>query len=231
MKKTNSNLMLLSMIFAVSLVMANAVTAKLFDTGVSILGISIILPGAAVCYAITFLMTDVIGEVWGKKEANMVVRYGFATQILATLLILFTQKLPAVDPAMQGAYDMLLGQNWVFVTGSLVAYFLSQSWDVWAFHKIRENMITKYGNTNHRWIWNNLSTMSSQIIDTVVFIGIAFGFGFGWFFDSAMWPTLGAMMFGQYVFKFMLALLDTPVFYLLTRDTHKDPANAQSVEV
>lgn len=59
--------------------------------------------------------------------------------------------------------------------------------------------------------------MTSQIIDTVLFIGISFGLGFGWFFDRAMWTSLGAMMIGQYVLKFILAALDTPIFYMLTR--------------
>ena len=71
--------------------------------------------------------------------------------------------------------------------------------------------------SSKRWIWNNASTRTSQIIDTVIFIGIAFGLGFGWLFDSAMWGTLGGMMVGQYLCKFVLALIDTPFFYLLTR--------------
>lgn len=217
-KKTERNLIALSMIFAVSLVIANVVTAKLFATGVSLFGVPVTLPGAAMCYAVTFLCTDVIGEIWGRKEANRTVVIGFAAQIFATLLIVFTQYMPAADPAMQTAYEMLLGQNWIFVVGSLVAYLCSQSWDVWVFHKIRDKYILKHGTTKGgRWIWNNASTMTSQIIDTVVFIGIAFGLGFGWFFDPAMHAPLLAMMCGQYIFKFGLAVLDTPFFYLLTR--------------
>ena len=104
------------------------------------------------------------------------------------------------------------------VIGSLVAYYASQSWDVHIFHKVRDKMIAKDPNNFHkRWIWNNLSTMTSQIIDTILFIGIAFGIGFGWLFDSAMLPTLGAMCVGQYLLKALLALIDTPIFYLLTR--------------
>lgn len=218
MKKTNENLILCCMLFIVSLVIANVVTAKVIDTGIPLFGSSIQLPGAAVCYAITFLMTDVIGEVWGKKEANLCVRWGFIGQILATVLIIFTQNLPAVDPEMQTAYTMLLGQNWVFVVGSLTAYFISQSWDVWVFHKIRDKYIQKHGTTKGgRWIWNNASTMTSQIFDTVVFVGIAFGLGFGWLFDPVMRPVLWGMMVGQYLLKFLLAVIDTPIFYLLTR--------------
>lgn len=217
MKTTTRNLSLLNMIFATSLVISNVVTAKLWATGITIFGIPVTLPGAAVCYAITFLCTDVIGELWGKKEANRTVVLGFICQVLASLLILFTQYMPAADPDMQKSYVALLGQNWIFVIGSLVAYFISQSWDVWFFHKIRDKYIKKHGSTKGgRWLWNNGSTMTSQIFDTIIFIGISFGIGFGWFWDKAMWPVLGAMMIGQYVFKFILACLDTPLFYLLT---------------
>lgn len=219
MKKTNSNLIGINMVFVVALVISNVVTAKLIYTGIGLFGTILTLPGAAVCYAITFLATDVIGEIWGKKEANRTVRWGFVGQMLATLLIILTQYLPAADPEAQEAYNRLLGQNWIFVIGSMVAYFASQSWDVFFFHKIRDKYIAEHGGTNGgRWIWNNASTMTSQIIDTVLFIGISFGIGFGWFFNKDMWPSLAAMMVGQYALKFILAALDTPFFYLLTRN-------------
>lgn len=218
MKKTNSNLIGINMIFVVALVISNVVTAKLFKTGITLFGSPLALPGAALCYAITFLATDVIGEIWGKEEANRTVRWGFVGQVLATLLIIATQYLPTTDPEAQAAYERLLGQNWIFVIGSMVAYFASQSWDVFFFHKIRNRYIEKHGDTKGgRWIWNNASTMTSQIIDTILFIGIAFGIGFGWLFNREMWATLGAMMIGQYGLKFILAVLDTPIFYLLTR--------------
>lgn len=214
MKKTNQNLILLSMLFAVSLVISNVVTAKLFQTGVSVFGIPITLPGAVLCYAITFLCTDVIGEIWGKDAANQTVRYGFIAQVLATILIVLTRYIPAADEGMQTAYDMLLGQNWILVVGSMVAYWCSQSWDVWAFHKIRNKF---NANPRQRWIWNNASTMTSQIIDTVLFSVISFGIGFGWLWTPGMRLPLLAMMVGQYIFKFILAAVDTPFFYLLTR--------------
>lgn len=217
MKKTNRNLILLSMIFAVSLVISNVVTAKTIQTGIPLFGNSTItIPGAAVCYAITFLMTDIIGEIWGKKEANQTVILGFFCQILASLLILFTQYLPAANQDMQQAYNMLLGQNWIFVIGSLVAYFISQSWDVWIFHKLRDKHIREHGNTGKgRWIWNNASTMTSQILDTVIFIIISFGLGFGWIWNNPI--GLLNMCIGQYLIKFLLALIDTPFFYFFTR--------------
>ena len=142
---------------------------------------------------------------------------GFACQILASCLILIGEVLPAADAGMQASYDMLLGQNAVFVMASMTGYLLSQSWDVFVFHKIRNRILTNGGTERSRWIWNNVSTMTSQMIDTIVFIGIAFGIGFGWLFDGAMIGQLGAMMVGQYLCKLVLAALDTPVFYFLTR--------------
>lgn len=222
MKKTTTNLMLCAMVFAVALVISNVITAKTIQTGIPLFGSTILVPSAVICYCITFLMTDVIGEIWGKKEARTVVLGGFACQVLATALIIIGQAMPAADSAMQSSYEMLLGQNAVFVIASMTAYLLSQSWDVFIFHRIRNHVLANGGSSRSRWIWNNASTMTSQIIDTVVFIGIAFGLGFGWLFDPVMLPQLGAMMVGQYLCKFALAALDTPFFYLLTRKYHAE---------
>lgn len=230
MRKTNENLILLNTLFATALIVSNVVTAKLFHTGISLFGINLVLPGAAVCYACTFLFTDVIGEIWGRAEASKSVMVGFASQIFASALILFTEKMPAEDPAMQEAYSKLLGQNLLFVVASLVAYFVSQLWDVWVFHRIREWYLHKHGgSTAARWIWNNASTMTSQIFDTVLFIGIVFGIGFRWFWLPDMRMTLIATIVGQYVFKLLLAVLDTPFFYLLTCGVKKETTNGSEV--
>lgn len=227
MKKTTTNLMVCAMVFAVALVISNVITAKTVQTGIPLFGSTILVPSAVICYCITFLMTDVIGEIWGRKEARAVVIGGFFCQAMASCLILIGQVLPAADPAMQASYDMLLGQNAVFVAASMIAYLLAQSWDVFIFHRIRNRVLVGGGSVRSRWIWNNASTMTSQVIDTVVFIGIAFGIGFGWLFDAAMLPQLGAMMVGQYLCKFVLAAIDTPFFYLLTRKHHAEMQRAR----
>lgn len=218
MRKTNRNLMLCAMVFVAALVTSNVIAAKTVQTGVTLFGAQVVVPCAVLCYCLTFLMTDVIGEIWGKKEARDVVWAGFACQVLSTLLIAIGGQLPAGDEAAGAAYALLLGQNAVFAIGSLCAYLLSQSWDVFVFHKIRGAVLARDADARgKRWIWNNASTMTSQAIDTVVYISIAFGFGMGWFFDAAMLPTLAAMMAGQYACKFVLAAADTPFFYLMTR--------------
>lgn len=145
-------------------------------------------------------------------------RFGLAGQITATALITATQYIPAASEEIQTAYEKLLGQNYIFVLGSLAAYYVSQKWDVYVFHRIRDWYIARKGSAKGgKWLWNNSSTITSQLLDTIVFVGISFGVGFGWLFDRAMWPTLLAMMLGQYLFKAVLAVLDTPFFYLLTR--------------
>lgn len=222
MKKTPRNLMICGMFFAVALVTSNVVAAKTIQTGIPLFGGTVLVPVSVICYAITFLMTDTVGEIWGAKEARNVVIAGFACQVMATILIIIAQHLPGGDPEMQAAFDTLLGQNVVFVIASLTAYLLSQSWDVFIFHRIRNRHLAKHGEEGRRsrWIWNNASTMTSQIIDTFVFIGIAFGLGFGWLFDAAMVPQLFAMMVGQYLCKLVLAAIDTPIFYALTHREH-----------
>lgn len=223
MKKTEQNLNLLFMIFGVALVTANAIASKIFTTGVSIFDNTITLTVGTICYPITFLVTDVIGEIWGKKESQRAVFYGFICQLIATFIIIVARYLPAVDTSMQDSYVKMLGQNWIFVLASLSAFLVSQSWDVYVFHKIRNKYIQKHGSRKGgRWIWNNASTCTSQLIDSVIYVLIAFGFGFKWLFNSEMYGTMFAMILGQYLVKFVLALLDTPIFYVLTRKEEKN---------
>lgn len=73
MKRNDANLITLNVVFVVCLIVANVVTSKVLDTGIHIGGVPILIPGAALTYAMTFLCTDVIGEIWGKKEANKAV--------------------------------------------------------------------------------------------------------------------------------------------------------------
>ena len=70
-----------------------------------------------------------------------------------------------------------------------------------------------------KWLWNNGSTITSQFIDSVVYASIAFGLGFGWLFTAEMRPALFGMILGQWLFKVVVALLDTPFFYLLTKNS------------
>lgn len=217
MEKSDYNLRLLTVIFVVSLIISNVVTGKLVATGLYFNNVEMILPGAMFCYALTFLVTDVIGELWGKQQANECVKLGFISQLVALVLVQLTKYLPAYDINMQNSYNMVLGQGWIYVLASLLAYYVAQTWDVFIFHKIRNKF---NGDSKLRWIWNNLSTITSQLIDTMIFITIAFGIGYGWLFTNI--KMLGLMIVGQYLFKAILAVMDTPFFYVLTRRERND---------
>lgn len=82
MKKTNENLVILITLFAISIVIANVTGARTITTGLHIGPIELALSGGAITYAVTFLCTDIIGEIWGKATAQRVVKYGFIGQIL-----------------------------------------------------------------------------------------------------------------------------------------------------
>jgi uncharacterized integral membrane protein (TIGR00697 family) len=197
MEKTNKNLLILNGIFITSLLIANVVSAKIVTFG------GLVIPAAIVAYPLTFLMTDVIGEIWGKEQANETVKLGFICQLISLVLIGLAILLPVAPFAdNQAEFKGIMAQSFRVVAASLVAYYCSQSWDVWVFHKIREK------GTGNKWLRNNLSTMTSQIIDTAIFITIAF---------IGTVPNIWVMIGSQYLIKCIYALLDTIPFYYLTR--------------
>ena len=216
MKKNNNNLMLLITIFVASLITSNIISSNgMINTGITICNITLSTSAGLLAYALTFLMTDVIGQIWGKKEANQTVIYGFIGQVICTVLIYLTPII--FKPWFIGSdtYNALNALGW-FTAGSLVAYICSQTWDVFVFHKIKDLAKKKFGEEKYqkqRWLWNNGSTMTSQIIDTVIFVGIGFGVGLGMSGNELI-----GIMIGQYCIKFIIALLDTPIFYLMTRE-------------
>jgi hypothetical protein len=209
MKKTTKNLILLNAIFATCLVIANIICNKIVQVGI------FVTPAGVIVYPVTFLITDVIGENWGRDEANATVRTGFVCQMFALVFIWIAIHLPVAPFANnQAEFSGILSTTYRVTLGTLIAYICSQSWDVWVFHKIRDRyMETHNGSTSGKWIWNNASTMTSQIIDTVIFILIAF---------YGTVPNLLSMILTQYCVKFVYAALDTPIFYFLTREKGRE---------
>lgn len=219
MGEKGSGLTWLYMMFGVALITANCIASKIMILPFNLFGQPVTLTVGAICYPLTFLITDIIGERYGKKAAQTAVKGGFLCQIVSMIIIIIARYVPAVDPAMQESYVAMFGQTFMFVLASLVAFVISQSWDVWVFHKIRDKYIAKHGSTKGgKWIWNNVGTITSQLIDSILYASIAFGIGFNWFGSSETLASLGGMIFAQFVVKTLLALLDTPFFYLFTRN-------------
>ncbi|MDD3399315.1 MAG: queuosine precursor transporter [Candidatus Methanomethylophilaceae archaeon] len=185
-------------VFVTSLVTANVLATKLFMFG------DFILPAGVIAYPITFLMTDVIGEMWGKKVVTKVVWAGFFCSLLAMSLGFIAVMLPAAPfYERQEFFAELFGRVGRITGASLIAYIVSQLNDVWVFHKLKDLTHGK-----HLWLRNNVGTISSQLFDTILFITIAF---------YGIMPTsvLFSMIMSQWLIKILIALFDTPFCYWL----------------
>lgn len=160
-----------------------------------------------VVYATSFLITDILSENYGKAEAKKAVWIGFFSLISMTLLMnltLFYTPLAGDDFAAK-AHE---STNTIFslmpriAVASLIAYMLSQHHDVWAFHFWKD----RFPAHKHLWIRNNFSTLISQVIDSAVFVLIAF---YGVFETSILFEVF----LTTYVLKFLVAIADTPFVY------------------
>lgn len=176
--------------------MASCVFTGQIKIELAILGKTFVFPASNLFFALlTFPITDIIADVYGKKEAQLTVWVGFISQ-LATVVILEICMLMPGDTKLLAPFHT--GSLWVLM-GSSAAYLTAQFWDVYIFHFIKEN-VTGEG---HLWLRNNVSTFSSQIINSAIFISFVFGI-------SELLPLLE----GSLVIKFAIALIDTPFVYL-----------------
>ena len=188
--------LLLAGIFLVSLIVANLITAKLFVLAGVVLTVGIIP------YPVTFLCTDLISEVYGKKRANAVVWVGL---ILSLYTLVILQLGHAAEPFeglnRQGAYETMFGSGARAIIASMVAYLFAQLIDVRLFHFWK-----KLTGGKHLWLRNNGSTLLSQAVDTVLVVTILF-------YGQLPNGQLIDLMLASYAFKLVIALIDTPLFY------------------
>ncbi|MEH7352305.1 queuosine precursor transporter [Neobacillus drentensis] len=192
-------------IFVGLLILANIVAVKLFS-----IGDFVILPAAVIVYIFTYPLIDVIVEVYGKKEGRRTVQAGLITQILALIFITITIHLPAAPVFKgQGAFETVLNGSFRVILASLISYAISQNLDVFVFNKLK----SVHGQKK-LWLRNNASTMLSQLIDTTIFITIAF-------YGTMPIAVLGSLILTQYIFKFIAAILTTPLVYGLVHFIRK----------
>jgi hypothetical protein len=203
-------------LFVTALVTAQLTASKILafalPVALPVTGSTLFLPGAALAYALTFFASDCYSELYGRRAAQVMVNVGFAANFVLLALVAGTIAAPAADPEVAGEFAAVLGPSANIVAGSLLAYVVSQNWDVVVFHRIREA-------TDGRLLWlrNVASTASSQAIDTVIFISVAFLvapalFGIG---SPTPVPVVVSLIVGQYLLKLLIALVDTPFVYLV----------------
>ena len=207
---------ILSCLFAGTIVAANLMGTKVipfFTIGSYQFAASV----GIFLFPISFLITDIVAEIYGPKATRMLITGTFMVLLLVLGVTALATVLPPAErfAAQNEPYVSVFRSSLRIMLASIVAFTLSQYHDVWAFDFWKRK-------TNGRFLWlrNNASTMVSQLIDTVIFMLIAF-WGVSDRFTLAF--VLGSMVPPYYVLKVLAAALDTPLVYLgvrLLRQTH-----------
>jgi len=190
-------LIMLTGIFVGSLITAN------FIAGVKIVNLwGFVVPAGFIAYAITFPITDVTSEVYGKKVSYYIVWSGFIANIIMLVLVYAGLIMPPLTPEMQEIYSRAFTPVGRIVLASMVAYLVSQHHDVWSF-------LTWKKITKGKWLWlrNNASTIVSQLIDTTIFITIAF-------YGTLPLNIVLGLIGSHWLWKTIIALCDTPFVYV-----------------
>lgn len=212
-KKSEIIYLSLAVLFSVNLIVTNLTSVKLFQLPY----FDIALPVGDITYPITFLVTDIVSEIWGKKRAGLIVLIGFVMNIFMFLIVYVMIKLPPHEEwaipgesfgfgsaqLYQNAYESIFGVSSFLVFASMTTYLISQLIDVQIFHSCKE-----FTKGRKLWLRNNVSTMTSQLVDTVVFNAIFLYWGLGLDLNTCVGIT-----FASYIGRFFLALFDTPFCY------------------
>ncbi len=201
--KADKLYLLLGALFITALVVCNLIANKFVsvDLGFYIFTISAgVLP-----YPITFLITDILSEIYGQKKTNQVVISGFAALLFTMFILWVGGQFNAIDtsPVSDGVYKSAFGNSTRVIFASMAAYLVAQLVDVRLFHFWKRL-------TNGRMLWlrNNASTILSQLVDTTLVVVVLF-------YGKESWETMGSYIQDGWFFKALVALIDTPVIYLL----------------
>lgn len=199
---------MLAALFIAALVACNLIFQKFFTWELSFFGWHYtfqqsvgILP-----YPLTFLVTDVLSEIYGRRRAALVVTSGLFASLFVLGLILVAETLPATpwSPVDDETFGRVFGLSWVAVTASMAAYLVAQYMDIRFFLFWRR--VTR---GRHLWLRNNASTISSQVLDTAVVNGLLVALGAA----GMAWSRFPELFWNGVLFKWAVALADTPLFY------------------
>lgn len=208
-------------IFSIELTgwMREALPELIQDSGVYTMSV----PVGVIAYPFTFLATDMISELYGRKKAQLVVWVGFGMNVFMLFLMTVNNYLPETagvsggTELFDGVYEFMVGNT----VASMIAYITAQTVDVRLFHFWK-----KFTEGKHLWLRNNASTTISQLVDSTAILSILYVAGN----LGEEVTTVGALIIlilNSYLFKFFFALFDTPLLYIgvkLFKDYEEDPA-------
>jgi len=175
-----------------------------------------------IMYGSSFLITDILSEKYGKKDAAKAVHIGLITTIAATILFqLSVAFVPSASDYSQDAMKTIFGPLSRFTIASLICYVISQNFDIHLFEKIK----SRFPETKHLWLRNNGSTLVSQLIDSALFTYLAFymsfnifGFEYIGLYDAQISFEI---FITTYLLKFVVGIFDTPFIYI-AKKMHKE---------
>ncbi|CAM1344718.1 queuosine precursor transporter [Tenacibaculum amylolyticum] len=201
--------LILAALFIASLVASNLIFQKFFYWypidleiyDVKLFEVSVgLLP-----YPITFLITDILSEIYGKRRANQVVIAGIFASLFSLGIILIGEQVPATpwSPVNDNTFNLVFGATPLAVLASMLAYLFAQFIDIRVYHFWKN-----YTDGAHLWLRNNFSTFFSQFIDTLTVLLLLCSFGI------IPWDKFLGLLISGVVFKIMIAALDTPLLYV-----------------
>ena len=215
--------LVLAAIFIAALVACNLIFQKFFIWDFSLFGTNIQFEQSVgiLAYPVTFLVTDILSEIYGKERADRVVTGGLIASLFVLGLVLVSSFVEATSwsPVDNATFQRVFGAQWVAVTASMVAYLGAQYLDIRLFHFWK-----RLTHGKHLWLRNNASTITSQVVDTALVNSLLAALGT----PGVTWERFPVLFMNGVLFKWTIALLDTPVFYaavfyLRRRFDLKDP--------
>jgi len=201
--------LLLAGLFITSLVVSNLIFQKFFywyPLDIKLLGNSLFeLSVGVLPYPITFLITDLISEIYGKKRANQVVITGIFASFFSMGILLIANEVPAIknSPIDDETFNQVFALSPIAALASMISYFLAQFVDIRIYHFWKNLTQGKM-----LWLRNNFSTFSSQLIDSLLVVGLLSIFG------VLEWKLFWGLVISGFLFKIIVAALDTPLLYL-----------------
>ena len=200
--------LLLASLFITSLVVSNLIFQKFFywyPLDLNIFGNHLFeLSVGILPYPLTFLITDLISEIYGKKKANQVVITGIFASFFSMAILLIANRVPAIEnsPIDDLTFNKVFALSPIAVLASMIAYLLAQFVDIRIYHFWK-----KLTRGKMLWLRNNFSTFSSQLIDTILVVGLLS------FFDVLEWSLFWGLVISGFLFKVLVAAIDTPILY------------------
>lgn len=204
--------LILAALFISALITCNLVANKFVSVNMGFYTFSV--SAGVLAYPVTFLITDILSEIFGEKRTKKVVWTGFFAAIFTLGILALGGIFPALENSQVSdeVYMEVFKNSYRLIAASLIAYLAAQFIDVKIFHFWKR--LTK---GKMLWVRNNFSTMFSQLIDTTLVVSIIFiDVENGKFVTALGWPAFGLLILDGWLFKLIWAAIDTPIFYALS---------------